>query len=219
MSTNFLLACLIVTFITNCSENKEDKPKVLSGWSQLPLHLTVSSAIPDPLFSRLGDAVSTWNKGVGMDVLVVTKEDRPYVVEKNGNPDWGEGNRIFFLKYTDASGSCSFFWGGKAVTTGPGKENETGKFFGNVNISLNACVDWLSPVTQTCPQGQVATDFETVILHELGHALGLDHVEPSEDPNSIMRGNQCMYTGPLHVPSERDFTLLKQINGFSYSNK
>ena len=56
------------------------------------------------------------------------------------------------------------------------------------------------------PSGDPTYDFYTVVLHEMGHALGLDH---STDPNSVM----ALYHGGLRTLTADDIAGIQAIYG------
>ncbi|MDR4498985.1 MAG: matrixin family metalloprotease [Candidatus Scalindua sp.] len=79
-----------------------------------------------------------------------------------------------------------------ADTWQPGTENDSGQY-GNIGGDMHLAsrkgyqlnkLTWVDDGNDTYTgRGDITYDYFTTVLHEMGHALGLDH---SEDPNSVM---------------------------------
>ncbi len=67
-------------------------------------------------------------------------------------------------------------------------------------------VYWVSP--DDLPDGSRQYDLLTVMIHEVGHALGLKHVPQAIDPESVMNAK---YNGPKRKLSDKDIKSIQDL--------
>lgn len=131
-----------------------------------PVVLYVDSSVPSEFYDSIQSAVTTWNESVGREVLKIGGWTSSYPEEKN------DAVNVIYYKRTwpdaerDKQAVTTIRWAGDRIfeadiaINGSGKPNSDGKpfeYFSGPNVV----------------PGRV--DFESLVLHELGHVLGLQH--------------------------------------------
>jgi hypothetical protein len=150
-------------------------PDSRTGWARAPgVGAAVTVFYRDltgPAASAAARAVTSWNQqlrhaGVGARLVAVAAPGQAEVVVSRGGPGGTEGGATFFpFAFADGSfpdGHPYFRWHGR------------------IRIRMAASIPWYYGAAGAPPGGQA--DFETAVLHELGHALGLDHNNARDDP-------------------------------------
>lgn len=140
---------------------------VMSGDSQrvswgpaAPVILYVDSSVPSEFFDAIRTAVMTWNQSLGREVLKVGGWSSAYPLEKQDgvnviyfNKSWSETQR-------EKQAVTTIWWAGDRVY--------------EADIRVNGVPAYFQYFWGPTPiPGRV--DFESLILHELGHVLGLEH--------------------------------------------
>jgi hypothetical protein len=156
------------------------------GWKELPIHFVVAQDISQAQLRGLTHAMNTWETAVGRKLFVFEGVEKGvtgdsfsdlysslndgingYYLddnwEKTGKPQVVLATTIWDNEPTDA----------KAIRTADIRFNA--KFY-LIGDSFD-----LTPVDK-----REVVDMETLALHELGHMLGLSHMNPAIDSYSIM---------------------------------
>lgn len=163
-----------------------------TGWNSV-VAFYVDNDAPDQIVEASMAAADSWNDAVGFTVLQfsgVTDRNRGESLYSSLNDldtvvyyeeDW--------LNTTGKSSStlATTIW-----------ENATGsdeivKADIIINAELYRFVD-STDTTEEWDSTDIIVDAETVLLHEFGHLLGLDHVSAEDDEDSIMHANT--FVGP-----------------------
>ena len=131
-------------------------------WSQeFPIPLFIATSVPESLRSGIVAAVNTWNKSLNFEVFSIS----PEIIDSGESKKDGI-NAIYFAQNWPTHGeaeqaSTMLYWSHDKIY--------------EADILINADNFWFS----TDPDdGEV--DLESLIGHELGHVLGLAHVESEE---------------------------------------
>ncbi len=181
-----------------------------SGWKQV-VSFHASDSASDAVVEACIQAASTWNDTIGRDVLgfagTVT------ALRKSGLYSSLEDDLTIVYPVSDWHAST-----GKANTTLATTvwENATDSdriVKGDVllNTQEYIFVDALKVHTDSNNQLPVV-DAQTVILHEFGHLLGLEHVSVEDDIDSIMHARTYVGAGVAsRIPSAQDVTNIRSI--------
>ncbi len=140
----------------NFVQNSEQQRVSWSGSNTVIIYLDTS--VPDVYHDAIKAAVATWNKNIGREVLKIGG-----ITEGKNGPQQDGANVIYFLKTWEDDRSneqarTTVYWAGTRIYEADIRVNERDfDFF------------WSDDTVQ----GRV--DIESLILHELGHVLGLGH--------------------------------------------
>lgn len=172
---------LILSFIfVSCGPSK-DKPKAdkkycsnsykaQSGetyyWRKLPIQFVVHSDFPEHLRPAIDKAAATWNKALGKTLIVIDKaptSTKPLLGDNQNTIYWEKSWTKQFLERLMKHGYTHLRTRADEIT-------EADIYIDGVT-SFSLDPNWFQ------------TDLQTVLIHEMGHALGLDH---SSDKKSVM---------------------------------
>lgn len=169
----------------------------ISWKGSLPIEVNIDQSVPLELKPSIYRAAKTWEKIAGRELFVFVES------KKNTGPSKDKKNGIYFLLNWDSNnraeqGRTSVYWAGdeiqeadiringsqfafydrdpkKLVYANP---NSTGDSVGKLNDGKNATAkDVNENVSSSVSNGtaQLGYNFEALVLHELGHFLGLKH--------------------------------------------
>ena len=136
--------------------------KRLSWQGQLPIKLYIHESVPAEMLPSIERAINTWDKSIGKKMFEIVK------IKKEG------GKELANFK----DGTNTIYWFNKGEWKGD-KDDQAktviswvGSQIKQANILINAdTMRFYSDVAT----GLNEVDLESVILHELGHVLGLKH--------------------------------------------
>ncbi|MCX6128334.1 MAG: matrixin family metalloprotease [Proteobacteria bacterium] len=164
----------------------------LTGWIEKVVFYLDDTA-PDQVVEAAQNAAESWNEGIGHEVLVFGGVARV----PRGDHLYSSLDDTITLVYYEKNWTSST---GKAETTLATTIWENAADSDRIvkgDVILNAQVynfcDALSQDLDHSNSNSVV-DAETVLLHEFGHLLGLDHVDYEIDPDSVMHAKT--YIGP-----------------------
>ena len=209
MKTQFfksiLMICSIGFFITGC------KPKSVSdcgfvqnvygqriAWkTKEPIDLVITNEVPAQLRPAIYRAIKTWEDRIGQKMFNVTED----FTRASGLPTKDGKSAIYFLSSWEADraseqGRTSIYWAADQIMEADIRINAQNFSFYDKD-----------PKQLVVPEGTVHAlsssdgyNFEALILHELGHFLGLKHATGS---GSVMVTHLASYTDRI-TPSEVD---------------
>ena len=159
------------------------------GLTTRPLKFHLDNRFSEPQRQMIRQAMDTWNEAVGFPLLQVTGTTEPSNAEGYGLVA-DDVSGIYLKKCWSHTGKMS------AVLGSTFWENETGtpSRIKSVDIVLNDRDYYLGSGLVTKPDGDPRTrvDLQSLILHELGHAVGLGHAAKGCQ-HSVMQPN--LYVG------------------------
>ncbi len=165
----------------------------LTGWTQV-VDVYVSNLASDHIVESTINAAERWNKAVGREILnfagirEVSRDGTLY-----GSLD-DEVTTVYLEKDWKATTGKSDLTLATTVWENDGSSDRIIKGDVILNLESYSFVDSKLPLKADENQDSIV-DAESVLVHEFGHLIGLDHVEVELDPDSVMHAKT--YIGPL----------------------
>lgn len=165
-----------------------------TGWAKrLPINFKTSADITEPVVKELQDAMAIWEKAVGMKLF---KYDGIETVKSDAFKELYDP-----LKDSVNGHYFDFNWSkntGKSYTVLATTiwENEARDIsaIAKADIRYNAeYYKFGDSLTEFSDAKRIIVDMQSLALHELGHLLGLKHVDISIDRHSVM--NPSLFIG------------------------
>lgn len=181
---------------TDCGFVQNVYGQRISWKNNLPIEVEIDSSVPSDLKPAIFRAAKTWEIIAGQSLFVFKQNNR-----KNTGPNKDKKNGIYFLLNWDSNnraeqGRTSVYWAGDEIQEADIRINGAQFAFYDRDpknlVFLNKSTDSnvsgekensnlgrtdFSSQTQQLPE--LGYNFEALMLHELGHFLGLKHKELS----------------------------------------
>jgi len=147
---------------SSCNFVMSNEAQRVSWGAEAPVILYVDSSVPSEFFGAIQAGVNTWNQSLGREVLKIGGWSTAYPTERQDGVnviyfkrDWPEASK-------DKQAVTTIHWAGDRI------------FEADISVNGNPShyVYFWGP--EPIPR---RVDFESLLLHELGHVLGLDHSE------------------------------------------
>ncbi|CAN5498229.1 hypothetical protein BH10BDE1_BH10BDE1_24000 [soil metagenome] len=157
-----------------------------------PVILYVDSSVPSEFFGSIQNAVNTWNQTLGREVLKIGGWSSAYPKEAQDGV-----NVIYFIKdwsdtIRDKQAITTIHWAGDRI------------FEADIRVNGNPShFDYFSGPTVVPNR----VDFESLLLHELGHVLGLEH--PKVETVGTVMARRLDNATLRRVPAPLDVNDLK----------
>lgn len=182
LTVSFLVA---VGLLSSCSPKPQNEcgfvqniyGQRISWKTKSPIKLYINSSIPAGLRPAIYRAAATWETQLGRKVFEISEDS----TQANAFPSRDQKNAIYFLKDWESDklseqGRTSVYWAGDEIQEADIRINAADFSYYDQNPQL------LTGSARLVSQGRTATDgysFEALVLHEMGHFLGLKHREGS----------------------------------------
>lgn len=172
---------------------------VMSGDSQrvswgpaTPVILYVDSSVPSEFYDAIRTAVATWNQSLGREVLKVGGWTSAYPVERQDGVNVIYFNNTWPETQREKQAVTTIWWAGDRVYEADIRVN---------GVASNFQYFW----GPNAIAGRV--DFESLLLHELGHVLGLEH--PKVETSGTVMARRLNDAQLRRVPTMEDIGDLK----------
>lgn len=144
------------------------------------IELIITNTVPQQLKGAIYRAAQTWEVRMGKQIFEI-KEDS---TGSMNNPKKDGRNAIYYLQNWESNrrseqGRTSVYWANNQITEADIRLN--GYDFSYYNEDKSQLVTGAGLVQAS--SGAIGYSFEALVLHELGHFLGLKH---TEDHGSVM---------------------------------
>lgn len=151
---------------TTCNFVMSNEAQRVSWGSEAPVILYVDSSVPSEFFGAIQAGVNTWNQSLGREVLKIGGWSSAYPRERQDGVNVIYFKRDWSDSISDKQAVTTIHWAGDRI------------FEADISVNGNPKHYEYFWGPQVVP-GRV--DFESLLLHELGHVLGLDHsdIEPA----------------------------------------
>ncbi|MGZ3690551.1 MAG: matrixin family metalloprotease, partial [Pseudobdellovibrio sp.] len=176
-----LLLVLAATYLSSCSPTpQKDCGFVQNIYGQriawktsAPVKIYIHESVPPELRPALYRAAATWEKEIGHKVFDFSEDSSGL----SGTPARDQKNVIYFLSDWESDrsseqGRTSVYWAGDQIQEADIRINGSNFSYYDQDMSVLVGSNSLKK------QGIVVHDgysFEALLLHELGHLLGLKH--------------------------------------------
>lgn len=156
------------------------------SWKQKrPVAVEISATVPADLKSAIYRAAASWEKKAGRKVFEITEENLQQLDADNSVPRRDKKNGIYFLSNWESDkkseqGRTSVYWAGDEIQEADIRINAADFAYYNENSQV---LTRGTGTTSSSQKSSAGYSFEALILHEMGHFLGLKH---REDQGSVM---------------------------------
>lgn len=162
----------------DCGFNQNVYGQRISWKNKLPVDLVISATIPIELKTAIYRASKTWENVIGQRAFNLIEEN----LHGQSMPGRDKKNGIYFLENWESDknteqGRTSVYWAGDEIQEADIRINN--KDFAYYNESKEQLVK----ARVNAKANSVGVNFEALVLHELGHFLGMKH---KEDQSSVM---------------------------------
>ncbi len=182
---NILTSVLLgaAAFLSSCSPKPQNDcgfvqniyGQRISWKAKSPVKLYIHSSVPSELRPAIYRAAATWDGQIGKKVFEISEDSS----QLGSFPARDQKNTIYFLPdwesdKTSEQGRTSVYWAGDEIQEADIRINAADFSYYDQNSQL------LTGSARLKQQGRTVTDgysFEALMLHEMGHFLGLKHRE------------------------------------------
>lgn len=194
----FILISSLVGLISSCAPKEQTDCGFVQNvygqrisWKQkTPVALMITASIPSDLKSAIYRAAATWERKAGRKVFELIEENSTSNV-KNAQPSRDKKNGIYFLSNWESDkkseqGRTSVYWAGDEIQEADIRINAADFAYYNENSQV-----LVRGNENNSQKNSAGYSFEALVLHEMGHFLGLKH---REDGGSVMATYLGAYT-------------------------
>jgi hypothetical protein len=167
----------------------------ISWKERLPIKITIHSSVPAELKSAIYRAAATWDTQIGKKVFEISEDSS----QLSASPSRDQKNAIYFLSNwesdrTSEQGRTSVYWAGDEIQEADIRINAYDFSYYDQNPRLMVGSARLKNEGLTKTEGY---SFEALLLHEMGHFLGLKHREGT----SVMATHLAAFSNRVQLAS------------------
>lgn len=178
----------------------------ISWKNNMPIEFVITAGVPQELRSTVYRAAATWQKNLGRKVFEITEESLQDSLVSS-QPSRDRKNAIYFLRNWESDkkseqGRTSVYWAGDEIQEADIKVNSQDFSYYNENIQQVVPArlgDGQLRNNQIDSKKATAFSFEALVLHEMGHFLGLKHID---DGHSVMGTYLSAYTNRTELSAD-----------------
>lgn len=196
-----LLLFILAEFtLSGCAPKKSDDcgfvqnvyGQRISWKDRLPVQFHIGASVPAGLKPAIYRAAATWEKQLGKKVFEIIEEN-----SGNGLPSRDKKNGIYFLTEWESDrkseqGRTSVYWAGDEIQEADIRINSADFAYYDQDPKQ------LVRLSNKSDNSNMGYNFEALVLHELGHFLGLKH---REEGGTVMATYLSAYTDRVGVAS------------------
>ena len=175
----------------------------ISWKTKLPLSLIIHSSVPVELRPAIYRAAQTWQNKIGAKVFEISEDSSAL----SGSPGRDKKNGIYFLGEWESDrkseqGRTNVLWAGDEIQEADIRINAANFSYYDQNPKALIGSYGLVTAQRNTADGY---SFEALVLHEMGHFLGLKH---REDQGTVMATHLAAYMNriQLSVTDENSIT-------------
>lgn len=165
------------------------------SWKTKTIKFYIHSSVPNELKPAIYRAAATWETQLGRKVFEISEDS----TQLSPAPSRDKKNGIYFLSEwesdrTSEQGRTSVYWAGDEIQEADVRINAFDFSYYDQNTHV------LTGSSRLIKQGRSPSDgysFEALILHELGHFLGLKH----RDGATVMATHLAAFTNRTQLSS------------------
>ncbi|UXR65041.1 matrixin family metalloprotease [Bdellovibrio bacteriovorus] len=176
------LILTVALFVQACAPKSQDDcgfvqnvyGERISWKSDVPVTMYLHESVPDSMIPAIRSAAATWARTAGRDIIKIVEYPRemgPLNPHKDGR------NVIYFMNAWEANraseqGRTSVYWIGDLIKEADIRLNAADfSFYWNGNT--------LTTAAKSERKSSSPVNIEALVLHEMGHVLGLKHKDGS----------------------------------------
>lgn len=178
----------------------------ISWKNRSPIKISINNSVPKELRAAIYRAAATWDSQIGKKVFEISEDSSQTI----SSPSRDQKNAIYFLPdwesdRTSEQGRTSVYWAGDEIQEADIRINSADFSYYDQNSQV------LIGSTRLKQQGRTPSDgysFEALILHEMGHLLGLKHREGS----SVMATHLAAFSNRVQLAAADQEAVLCEYN-------
>jgi hypothetical protein len=200
----FILS-MVAGYLSSCSPKPQNDCGFVQNiygqriaWkTHAPVKIYLSSGIPAELRPAIYRAAATWDAQVGRKVIELIEDSS---VGLGSAPSRDQKNGIYFLSEWESDrsseqGRTSVYWAGDQIQEADIRINASNFSYYDQNSQVLVGSYALKKSGQTARDGY---SFEALLLHEMGHLLGLKH---RDEAPSVMATHLAAFTDRVALGS------------------
>lgn len=195
----FIMFIILGAALNSCAPKKSEDcgfvqnvyGQRISWKSSYPIQFYISNSVPAELKPAIHRAAASWEQTLGRKVFEVIEENS----SQTSTPGRDKKNGIYFLGQWESDrkseqGRTSVYWAGDEIQEADIRINSADFSYYDQNPQ-----QLVKAASNTSSAGY---NFEALVLHELGHFLGLKH---REDGGTVMAKELGAYANRVKVAS------------------